>query len=128
MLRAGCARNHSAALRRHAFGDQYRATDVVIPGKGRLTMTFQPADGGAAKEWEVHRFEGAGVAMAMYNLEASIAGFAQSCFEYALDKQWYVNQVAPQRIPNFGCEDAHRMEHHKDVTESGEVRSQPPEG
>lgn len=139
---------------RHAFGDQYRATDVNIPGKGRLTMTFVPEDGGSkqvgtlnrsnkllaarfllslrllicpcskagcaqpvrvfscslyrtaahsavsgcqaackqafpvTQEWEIHQFDGPGVAMGMYNTEQSIAGFAQSCFEYALDRQW----------------------------------------
>ncbi|KAK9796625.1 hypothetical protein WJX73_002592 [Symbiochloris irregularis] len=73
---------------RHAFGDQYRATDVNIPGKGKLTMTFQPEDGGKQQEWEIHQFDGPGVAMGMYNTEQSITGFAQSCFEYALDRQW----------------------------------------
>jgi isocitrate dehydrogenase len=73
---------------RHAFGDQYRATDAVIKGKGKLTMTFQPADGGAATSWNVYDFEGDGVALAMYNTEESIDGFARSCFNLALQKKW----------------------------------------
>ncbi len=73
---------------RHAFGDQYRATDTVIKGKGKLTMTFTPEDGSAAQNWEVYNFQGDGVAMAMYNTESSIRGFAQSCFRMALSKKW----------------------------------------
>lgn len=73
---------------RHAFGDQYRATDMRIPGKGRLTMTFTPEDGSAKQEWEIHRFDGPGVGMGMYNTEESITGFAQACFEYAINKKW----------------------------------------
>ncbi len=69
---------------RHAFGDQYRATDVKIPGKGRLTMTFTPEDGGDAQEMEIFNFDGPGVAMGMYNLDDSIKGFARSCFNYGL--------------------------------------------
>ncbi len=73
---------------RHAFGDQYRATDVVIKGKGKLTMTFTPEGGGEAQNWEIFNFKGNGVAMGMYNTEASIRGFAQSCFNLALQKKW----------------------------------------
>jgi len=73
---------------RHAFGDQYRATDVIIPGKGKLKMVFEPADGGPAKEYPVFDFPDAGVAMGMYNLDESIRGFAQACFNYALDRKW----------------------------------------
>ena len=73
---------------RHAFGDQYRATDFVTKGKGKLTLTFQPEDGGAAVTHEVFNFKGDGVAMAMYNTEESIRGFAQSCFSMALEKKW----------------------------------------
>ena len=73
---------------RHAFGDQYRATDVRIPGKGTLTMQFTPADGSPAQTWEVHSFEGEGVAMGMFNTLASIEGFARSCFSMALTKGW----------------------------------------
>ncbi|HTF04551.1 MAG TPA: isocitrate dehydrogenase (NADP(+)) [Bacteroidia bacterium] len=73
---------------RHAFGDQYRATDTVIKGKGKLTMTFTPEDGSAPQNFEVYNFKGDGVAMAMYNTEESIRGFAKSCFNMALMKKW----------------------------------------
>ena len=73
---------------RHAFGDQYRATDVKIPGPGKLTMNYQPKDGGPAQSWEIFDFNGPGVAMGMYNLNASIEGFARSCFHYALEREW----------------------------------------
>ncbi|MFM8444184.1 MAG: NADP-dependent isocitrate dehydrogenase [Methylococcus sp.] len=73
---------------RHAFGDQYRATDFVTKGKGRLTITFTPDDGGPAQSHEVYHFEGDGVALAMYNTDESIAGFARSCFNVALDRGW----------------------------------------
>ncbi len=69
---------------RHAFGDQYRATDFVVPGAGKLTMTFTPADGGEPIEYEVFDFPDGGVAMGMYNLDESIRGFARSCFNYGL--------------------------------------------
>ena len=69
---------------RHAFGDQYRATDFKVPGAGKLTMTFTPADGSAPVTHEVFDFPGAGVAMGMYNLDESIAGFAHACFNYGL--------------------------------------------
>jgi isocitrate dehydrogenase len=72
---------------RHAFGDQYRATDFVVPGKGKLTMKFEGEDGKVI-EHEVFKFTGPGVAMGMYNLEESIRGFAHSCFNVALDKKW----------------------------------------
>jgi isocitrate dehydrogenase len=64
---------------RHAFGDQYRATDFVVPGAGKLTMTFTPKDGGEPVTREVYDFKGSGVAMGMYNLDDSIIGFARSC-------------------------------------------------
>jgi len=73
---------------RHAFGDQYRATDTVTQGPGKLTMTFQPADGGPAQTWEVFNFKGDGVALSMYNTDESIYGFARSCFNMALQKKW----------------------------------------
>ncbi len=73
---------------RHAFGDQYRATDTVIKGKGKLTMTFTPEDGGEAKTFEVYDFKGDGVALCMYNTDESISGFARSCFNMALSKKW----------------------------------------
>ncbi len=73
---------------RHAFGDQYRATDMVIPGKGKLTMTFTPEDGGEAQNWEIYTFKGPGVGMGMYNNDESITGFARACFNQALTKKW----------------------------------------
>ena len=72
---------------RHAFGDQYRATDMVVPGEGTLTLTFQPADGGAPTELNVFDFPGGGVAMAMYNLDASIRDFARASLRYGLDRK-----------------------------------------
>ncbi len=72
---------------RHAFGDQYKATDFVTKGKGKLTITFQPESGEAITH-EVFNFKGNGVAMAMYNTEESIRGFAMSCFNMALEKKW----------------------------------------
>ncbi len=73
---------------RHAFGDQYRATDAVFKGKGKLTMTFTPEDGGDVQTFDVYNFDGNGVGMAMYNTEESIRGFAKSCFNMALSKKW----------------------------------------
>ncbi|GAB4817973.1 hypothetical protein N2152v2_005019 [Parachlorella kessleri] len=73
---------------RHAFGDQYRATDFVVPGAGRLEMTYTPEDGGEPTKFEIFNFKGAGVAMGMYNTEESIRGFAESCFQYALSRTW----------------------------------------
>lgn len=72
---------------RHAFGDQYKATDVVIKGKGKLTMSFTN-ESGETKTWEVYTFEGDGVAMSMYNTDESIYGFAHSSFQMALSKKW----------------------------------------
>jgi isocitrate dehydrogenase len=73
---------------RHAFGDQYRATDFVTKGKGKLTLTFTPEDGGAVQSFNVFDFKGDGVALAMYNTDESIRGFAHSCFNTALLKKW----------------------------------------
>ncbi|MEC7094123.1 MAG: NADP-dependent isocitrate dehydrogenase [Pseudomonadota bacterium] len=75
---------------RHAFGDQYRATDFVVPGAGKLTMTFTPADGGEPVTREVFDFPDGGVAMSMYNLDESIRGFARACMNYGLDLGWPV--------------------------------------
>jgi isocitrate dehydrogenase len=72
---------------RHAFGDQYRATDTVIKGKGTLKMSFTGEDG-KVQEWEVYNFKGDGVALSMYNTDESIRGFAESCFNMALVKGW----------------------------------------
>ena len=73
---------------RHAFGDQYKATDIVTYGKGKLTMTFTPDDGSKPKKWDVYNFEEDGVAMSMYNVDSSIYGFARSCMNRALSKKW----------------------------------------
>lgn len=73
---------------RHAFGDQYKATDFVVHGRGKLTVTFTPEDGGEAQLYEVYDFKGDGVAMAMYNTDESITGFAHSCFNQAINKKW----------------------------------------
>ncbi len=75
---------------RHAFGDQYRATDFVVPGKGKLTMTFTPDDGGEPMHFDVFNFPGGGVAMGMYNLDDSIRDFARACMNYGLDRGWPV--------------------------------------
>jgi len=72
---------------RHAFGDQYRATDFLVPGKGKLTMKFEGEDG-TVLEYDVFNFPGAGVAMGMYNLDESIRGFAKACFNMAMQKNW----------------------------------------
>jgi len=75
---------------RHAFGDQYRATDIKFPGKGKLTMTFTPADGGQAVTYDVFDAPSSGVALSMYNLDDSIRDFAQACFNYGLNLGWPV--------------------------------------
>lgn len=72
---------------RHAFGDQYKATDFVTKGKGKLTIKFEGEDG-TKQEFEVFNFKGDGVAMAMYNTDESIKGFARACFNQALNKKW----------------------------------------
>ena len=71
---------------RHAFGDQYKATDFVVPGKGKLTIKFEPEDGSDTIEHEVFDFPGGGIAMAMYNLDDSIRGFARACMGYGLER------------------------------------------
>ena len=75
---------------RHAFGDQYRATDFKVPGPGTLTLTFQPKDGGEPMEFEVYDFPESGVAMGMYNLDESIKGFARACMNYGLQRNYPV--------------------------------------
>lgn len=72
---------------RHAFGDQYRATDFITKGKGKLTIKFESEDG-ENQEYEVYNFQGDGVALAMYNTDESIRGFARACFNQALNKKW----------------------------------------
>ena len=75
---------------RHAHGDQYRATDFLVPGAGKLTMTFTPEDGGETMNFDVMQFEEAGIAMGMYNLDESIRGFARACMNYGLQRKWPV--------------------------------------
>ena len=82
--------NKPVVVARHGFGDQYRATDIHFDGPGTLKMIFTPKDGGASIEREVFQAPGAGVAMSMYNLDASIRGFAQACFNYALARHYPV--------------------------------------
>lgn len=73
---------------RHAHGDQYRATDFLTKGKGKLTITYTPDDGSAPQSFEVFNFKGDGVALAMYNTDESIRGFARACFNQAVMKKW----------------------------------------
>lgn len=73
---------------RHAFGDQYRATDFLVKGKGKLTITFTPEDNSQPQSYQVYDFQGDGVALAMYNTDESIRGFANACFNMALQKRW----------------------------------------
>ena len=73
---------------RHALGDQYRATDFLVKGKGKLTITFTPDDGSQQQSYQVYNFQGDGVALAMYNTDESIRGFANACFNMALQKHW----------------------------------------
>ena len=75
---------------RHAFGDQYRATDFVVPGKGKMTIKWEAADGSDTIEHEVFDFPAGGVALSMYNLDDSIRDFARACFAYGLDLNWPV--------------------------------------
>ena len=73
---------------RHAFGDQYRATDFLVPSAGKLSLIFEPEGGGEPTRYEVFNFPDAGIAMGMYNLDDSIHGFARSCMNYALTLGW----------------------------------------
>ena len=75
---------------RHAFGDQYRATDFKVPGPGKLTVTFTPSDGSAPMEFNVFDFPGSGVAMTMYNLDQSIRDFARASFNYGIARKYPV--------------------------------------
>ncbi len=81
---------HPIVIGRHAFGDQYRATDFLVPGAGKLTLKFEPEDGGEPIEREVFNFQDSGVAMAMYNLDESIRDFARACMNYGLNRGWPV--------------------------------------
>ena len=75
---------------RHAFGDQYRATDFVVPGKGKLSMKWESDDGKTTIEEDVYDFPGGGVALGMYNLDESIKNFARACMNYGLNRNWPV--------------------------------------
>ena len=75
---------------RHAYGDQYRATDFLIPGSGKLLMKFIPDNGEDTIEHEVNQYDGPGIAMGMYNIDESIRGFARACFNYGLNLNWPV--------------------------------------
>lgn len=75
---------------RHAFGDQYKATDVKIGQAGTLKMTFEPADGSDSQSWDIYEFTEPGVAMGMYNVDESIRGFARACFNYGLNRNYPV--------------------------------------
>ena len=79
---------HPICIGRHAYGDQYRATDFITKGKGRLTISFTPENGDEVQSYDVHDFDGDGIAMAMFNTDESIRGFAHSCFNVALDRSW----------------------------------------
>lgn len=75
---------------RHAFGDQYRATDFLVPGPGKLTMKWEASDGSDSLEFEVFEYPGSGVAMGMYNLDDSIRDFARACLNYGIARRWPV--------------------------------------
>ena len=82
--------NKPIVIGRHGFGDQYKATDFVVPGAGKLSMTYTPADGSAPVNYDVFEFKSAGVAMGMYNLDESIIDFARACFAYGLSRNYPV--------------------------------------
>jgi isocitrate dehydrogenase len=73
---------------RHAHADQYKATDIIVPGKGSLKLVFQPEGGGAAQEWEVNKFDGPGIGMGMFNTDQSIKDFASATFQYGLMRKF----------------------------------------
>ena len=80
----------SYVIGRHAYGDVYKAADIVIPGKGKVTLRYEPADGSPVQELLVHDFDGPGVALGMHNLDDSIRGFARACLNYGFDRGWPV--------------------------------------
>src|SRR6201992_3047877 len=88
--RLGHGRTKPVVIGRHVPGDQYKATDFVVPGPGALTMTYTPTDGSAPMEFEVANFPGGGVAMGMYNYDASIREFARASFKYGLERTYPV--------------------------------------
>ena len=75
---------------RHAFGDQYRATDFLVPGEGKMEVKWTSKDGKNKKEFEVFNFTGPGIALSMYNLDDSIKNFARACMNYGLERKWPV--------------------------------------
>jgi isocitrate dehydrogenase len=77
-------------IARHAFGEQYRAQEFVVPGPGVVRLVYEPADGGAGMAQELHRFDGPGVALGLFNVDASIRGFARACFNYGLQRGYPV--------------------------------------
>jgi len=79
---------HPIVIGRHAFGDQYKATDFKAPGAGKFTMTFTPEDGGEATNFDVYDFKGPGVIMGMYNTDDSIVGFAHASFKFAIMRKY----------------------------------------
>ncbi len=82
---------------RHAFGDQYKATDIKVPGPGKLKMVYEP-ENGESQEWEIYDFPSSGVAMGMYNLDESIEGFARACFNYGLKREYPVYMTTKNTI------------------------------
>ena len=81
---------HPIVIGRHAFGDQYRATDFLIPGEGKMEIKWTSKDGKDKKEFEVFNFNGPGIALSMYNLDDSIKNFARACMNYGLERKWPV--------------------------------------
>ena len=81
---------HPIVIGRHAFGDQYRATDFLIPGEGKMEVKWTSKDGQNKKEFEVFDFTGPGIALSMYNLDDSIKNFARACMNYGLERKWPV--------------------------------------
>ena len=77
-------------IARHAFGEQYRAKEIVVPGAGKVKLVYEPADGGAPVEQVVHAFDGAGVALGLFNVDDSIRGFARACFNFGLQRRYPV--------------------------------------
>jgi isocitrate dehydrogenase len=77
-------------IARHAYGEQYKAQEIAVSGAGRVKLVFEPADGGAPVEKEIHRFAGAGVALGMFNVDESIRGFARACLNYGLQRKYPV--------------------------------------
>jgi isocitrate dehydrogenase len=111
---------------RHAFGDQYRATDMLVPGEGSLTLTFTPKDGGEPIELDVYDFPGSGIAMAMYNLDDSIRDFARASLRYGLDRGYPVylstkNTILKRYDGRFKdiFEEVYESEFRKDFEASG---------